>query len=342
MAARNVVLKEENDKHYLEKELSFNKDKLLENLIKENDNKNVIFIKYKGKIYPFKLEITKAFLKKTKDKDNQKFQSFLNKVLFPNALKTYQYLIVKNITYANWRHPIAISPDISVILGSVDLYLSPELYAKNKSFMKDFKETGEANIGKNMLQFFQTQLKDQSYNISKIYGCRNLYVYNNVIMKEEHFILPNFNIHVKLKDQSSNKWFKKTLESSYSILESNRKVKMLAPSDIENLSGQSGYIKNLSKKVNLKSLTQAYENFFLYYLENIIKPTFATEVQKEFLIYGLISFSGETKKNNKLDLIKPGDNLKFELIDDVYKNSLSFELGKVHTKKSFNVVSNKV
>ena len=61
LADRNVMLKEENDKHYLEKELSFNKDKLLENLIKENDNKNVTFIKYKGKIYSFKLEITKAF-----------------------------------------------------------------------------------------------------------------------------------------------------------------------------------------------------------------------------------------------------------------------------------------
>ena len=76
-------------------------------------------------------------------------------------------------------------------------------------------------------------------------------------MKEEHFILPNFKIHVKLN------------KSSYSILESNRKVKMLPPSDIENLSGQSGYIKNLSKKVNLKSLTRAYESFFLYNLENI-------------------------------------------------------------------------
>ena len=136
--------------------------------------------------------------------------------------------------------------------------------------------------------------------------------------------------------------FKKTLESSYSILEIDRKVKTLAPSNIENLSGQSGYIKKLSKKVNLKLLTHTYEKIFLYNLENIIKPTFATEVQKEFSIYGLISFSGETKKNNKLDLIKPGDNLNFELIDDVYKNSLHFELGKVHTKKSFNVVSNKV
>ena len=103
--------------------------------------------------------------------------------------------------------------------------------------MKDFKETGEVNINDNMLQFFQTQLKDQSYNVSKNYGFRNLYAYSNVIMKEEHFILPDFNIHVKLKDQSPKELFKKTLESSYSILESDRKVKMLAPSDIENLSG---------------------------------------------------------------------------------------------------------
>ena len=92
------------------------------------------------------------------------------------------------------------------------------------------------------------------------------------------FYTSQLQIHVKLKDQSPNELFKKTLESSYSILEIDRKVKTLAPSNIENLSGQSGYIKNLSKKVILKSLTHAYENFFLYDLENIIKPTFATEV----------------------------------------------------------------
>ena len=252
-------------------------------------------MKYKRKIYPFKLEITKAFFKKMKDKDNQKFQSFLNKVLFLPTLKTYQYLIVKNITYANWRHPITISPDISVILGAVGLYLLPELYAKNKSFMKDFKETGEVNIDENTLQFLRTQLKDQSYNVSKI-SFRNLYACSNVIMKEEHFILPDFNIHVKLKDQSLNELLKKTLQSSYSILESDRKVKTLAPSDIENLSGQSSYIKNLSTKVNLKSLTHVYENFFLYDLENIIKPTFATEVQKKFCDLWIDIFFGRDQK----------------------------------------------
>ena len=304
----NVMLKEENDKLFFKKELFFNKDKLLKYLIKENDNKNVIFLKYQGKIYPIKLQITKAFFKKTKDKVNQKFPSFLSKVLFPTPLKLYLYLIVKYITYADWKsYAIFITPSISKILaGGVDLYFSPELYAKNNSFMKDFKETREVNVDEKTLQLFLTQLKDQSYNVSKIYGFRNLFMYSNIIMKEEHVILPDFNIHVKLKDQLLKELFKKTIESSYFVLESDTKVKTLPPSDIENLSGQFGYIKNLSKKVNLKSLTHTNENFFLYDLENIIKPTFATDVQKECSIYELISFTGETKKknNNKADLIK--------------------------------------
>ena len=82
------------------------------------------------------------------------------------------------------------------------------------------------------------------------------------------------------------------------ILEKNLKIKELAPSNIEDLQGQSGYITKLSEKINLKSLTHAYENFFLYDLENIIKPIFTTELQEEFSIYGLINFSGETKKKN--------------------------------------------
>ena len=50
--------------NFISKNNFFNKDKLLENLIKENNNKNVIFMKYQGKIYPFKIELTKTFFKK--------------------------------------------------------------------------------------------------------------------------------------------------------------------------------------------------------------------------------------------------------------------------------------
>ena len=112
-------------------------------------------------------------------------------------------------------------------------------------------------------------------------------------------------------------------------MEEKTKIKEIAPENIEELQGQSGYIKKLSEKV-----THAYENFFLYDLDNVIKLTFTTELQKEFSIYGLISFSGETKENNKLDLINPKNKLKLEMIKGIYKNNMKFELSKVHSKKN--------
>ena len=150
-------------------------------------------------------------------------------------------------------------------------------------------------------------------------------------MKKDDFVLPDFKIDIKIKElTTTSEIFKKTLKFSYSILEEKTRIKEIAPEIIEDLQGQSGYIKKLSEKVNLKSLTYAYENFFLYDLDNIIiKPTFTTELQKEFSIYDLILSSGETKEN-KLDLINPKNKLKFEMTKDIYKNNMKFELSKVH------------
>ena len=53
-------------------------------------------------------------------------------------------------------------------------------------------------------------------------------------------------------------------------------------------------------------------------------------------------FSGETKKKNKLHLIRPSNNLKLQLQKDVYKNNLKFELGKVNEKRSFAIVTDRV
>ena len=92
----------------------------------------------------------------------------------------------------------------------------------------------------------------------------------------------------------------------------------------------------------MKSLTHAYENFFLYDLDNVIKPTFTTELQKEFSIYGLISFSGETKKKKKIRIVSPQNRLKFEITRDIYKKDMKFELSKVHSKKTFNVVGDHI
>ena len=119
-------------------------------------------------------------------------------------------------------------------------------------------------------------------------------------------------------------------------------LKNTTPEKLEDqLGGQYIFLKKLVEKVNLKSLTYAYENFFLYDLENIIKPTFTTELEKEFVIYGLINFSGEVKKN-KLNLIAPQKRLKFEIEKDAYKTELRLELNKVHWKKTYDIVSDHI
>ena len=198
-----------------------------------------------------------------------------------------------------------------------------------------------------MLNRFRRNVNDQNYSVSKIYGfkkesptsmLRNLSdqnfsvsIISQKVMKKDCFVLPDFKIDIKIKEPTiTSEIFKKTLESSYSILEEKTKIKEITPENIEELQGQFGYIKKLSEKVNLKSLTHAYENIFLYDLDNVIKLTFTIELQKEFSIYGLISFSGETKESNKLDLINPKNKLKFEMINDIYKSNMKFDLSKVH------------
>ena len=94
--------------------------------------------------------------------------------------------------------------------------------------------------------------------------------------------------------------------------------------------------------INVNSLNLVYEKFFLYDLNNFIRPSYKTELQTDFNIYGLVNFSSKTdKENEKLHIISPKNYLKFDTIDDTYKNDLKIELTKVHTKKTFEIVDNK-
>ena len=93
-------------------------------------------------------------------------------------------------------------------------------------------------------------------------------------------------------------------------------------------------INILKKEIDLKPLRPTYENFFLDDLENMINEIYVSQLNKEFSIYGLVTFSDENKNNKRLDLIMPDNNIKFQLKRDVYKNSIGFELAKVLEKKS--------
>ena len=74
----------------------------------------------------------------------------------------------------------------------------------------------------------------------------------------------------------------------------------------------------------------------------MINEIYVTQLNKEFSICGLITFSGENKNNKKLDLVMPDNDIKFQLKIGVYKNCIRFELAKVHKKKSYTVINNKI
>ena len=189
-----------------------------------------------------------------------------------------------------------------------------------QSYMQkiNISEIAPVNITSTLLRRFRTLLKDPDFSVSKIYGFRNAFQYSNYLLNYNDLIMPDFKAIIKIKSSIKvNDIFKNTFESQYNLLDNKtyssektttpsldqriKTIKEEASEKIESdLQGQSAYLKKLSEKVNLKSLTHAYENFFLYDLDNVIKPTFTTELQKEFSIYGLISFSGETKKKKKI------------------------------------------
>ena len=155
--------------------------------------------------------------------------------------------------------------DHFTVLENVDIYLSPELYVRNKSFLQSFTETGEVNVTSTMLNRFRRNLNDQNYSVSKIYGfkkesptpmLRNLSdqnfsvsIFSQKVMKKDDFALPDFKIEIKIKEPTTaSEIFKKTLEFSYSILKEKTKIKEIAPENIEELQGQSAYIKKSLRK----------------------------------------------------------------------------------------------
>ena len=114
--------------------------------------------------------------------------------------------------------------------------------------------------------------------------------------------MPDFKFKVEFSDWTASDEVKKAFDSTENILV--KPDKEAAPDNLKtDLLGQSEKIKKLSKEIQLKSLTLAYENFFLYNNENVITEIFVTELNQKLSTFGLVSFSGEAKNNNKLDLI---------------------------------------
>ena len=208
------------------------------------------------------------------------------------------------------------------------------------SFVRNLKKIGFIRLQDNLLRTFRKKLNDPDLKINALYEfeCDML---TALSFQKQDFVSPNFKFKVEFVDRTASADVKKIFDSTDTILIEPDKIS--AASDLKGkLIGQAEKIKKLSKEIQLKSLTLAYENFFQYDPENMITETFVTELNKNFSAYRLISFSGETKADNKLVLISPSNKFKFNLKKGTYKNEIGFELGKVHDQKQFSVTRNSV
>ena len=184
----------------MKKRFFFDRKRTLEQIFEENDRKNVTFFEYRGKIYPFKLKVTKAYFAKMKNNNGDKFQKFIFNTVFPTSTTVHRYLFEKAQSFISKRYPIITTKIYFLMLGKVTFFLSPELCAKNKSFLKHFRETGVVDITQGMLNDFRNYLNDQKYSVSKIYKFKNDFLTFQQIMKEDEFVLPSeFKIDFKLK-----------------------------------------------------------------------------------------------------------------------------------------------
>ena len=159
--------------------------------------------------------------------------------------------------------------------AALNIFITPELYRDaKKSFVRNLTEIGFCKVLFHLPRDFRYKLNDPYLNINALYEfeCDKMVV---TTFKKDDFVLPKFDLKLELADLNVSDNVKKNFDSSDTILIKPDKISVL--SDLkEKLFSQGEKIKKLSKKIQLKSLTLAYEIFFLYDLENMVTKTFVT------------------------------------------------------------------
>ena len=368
------LLADAKNNFFLEKKLFYNRDKIVEKIRKEFFYKNMIFMEKNGKLIVQPIDIVEYLALKIeaaqgirldiwKNYFKSQFQTLFSEIIFGGYFEKPEDKKPKIFRKGNNvddNFPISINFSGRMLIKSrVNFYLTKELYDKKKSIFKNIPEIPKKIITATELADLRKQLKDDNFSISEIYGFRNTRYSTYRTLKPADFEIPDFMVKVevenKLKDEE-----KKIFEGSFYVLDNDynqsKKTKKISDSNriavIKNTFSEENQkflekeytrLKKKADEINFKSLNVVYENFFLYDLDNYIVPSFTSELETEFSIYGLVNFSNELRtENEKLNIITPENYLRFNVIDNIVKNKLNFELTKVHTKKTFEIIDKAV
>ena len=94
-------------------------------------------MKYRGKIVPYKLSVTKAYFDKISNtNDKWTVPKFLFDVVYPDPTEVRNYMFMKSLVFLNNHYPFYLAADGAALIGGVDVYLSPNLYIKTSLFKK--------------------------------------------------------------------------------------------------------------------------------------------------------------------------------------------------------------
>ena len=337
----NLDLVTENGQLYIEKKVQLRRSKslLIRNTLFKTYSDNCILIKLNNNFTTLYLPIAKHHYNRKNEISKQLFDrerlthKFVYNSFFVDLTAYPPYIITTQESQLSDRYPIFLGENYIKIHPNTEIYFTPSLYEKLKTKM---------TFGPSI-----TLTDVESYNLRHTYSWfgtgKKFYTFINKNSNATwSFSADDFNLlddDIKIRtavDDIQNIFnFNSNFNNDTTVIS-----KMQSPKDVKEKM-QSDELNFLeSHKINTNSLTYAHENFFLYDLENMIRPTFTTELQQEFNIYGLIYFSGEQK--DRLDLVKPKNKLKFHLDRDVYKKQMKLEIAKVHKKKTFDVVSDYV
>ena len=338
----NLNLITENGQLLIEKKVQLRRSRslLTRNAILKTYSDNLVLIKYNNKFEALYFPIAKYHFNRKNEISKQQFDrerlthNFVYNSFFTDLTAYPSYIVTVNESSLSNRYPIFWGQNYIKIHPNTEIYFTESLYEKLKT-----KMTFGPSITLTDLESFNLRHKYSWFGENrKFYTFVNKNPNATWTFSADDFNLLDEDIKITtaVKDIENVFNFNSDFNSNSRIVT----LKVKSPEDLDQKM-QSDELNFLqSNKINANSLTYAHENFFLYDLENMIRPTFTTELQQEFSIYGLIYFSGEQK--DKLDLVKPKNKLKFQLDRDIYKKQIKFEIAKVHKKKTFDIVSDYV
>ena len=90
-----LKIRKKGDKTYISKNLFFDGNRFVSKQMTEFNSKNVVFMKYRGKIVPYKLRATKAYFDKTSNtNDKRTAPKFLFDLVYPDPTEVKNYMFI--------------------------------------------------------------------------------------------------------------------------------------------------------------------------------------------------------------------------------------------------------